>query len=261
MTQQIKPNPMQTPAVPVPKKPTAEQTTGALANMARAQQQFIADVLTKKPTHIYRLDDYNAIRQSLFDNVKDAVQRRFPLYNDRFSLGVENVDYDDPDDYDVDVQKDALLEGRSITRRLRGEWVLRNADGKEVARTRRMTLMRVPFMTGRGTFIRNGREYAFTNIMRLEPGVYTKRKNDEISAQFNIKQGTGPGFSMLLNPNTGVFQIRRGTANAPAYVVFHDMGITDEQMEKAWGKELFQKNKEAGAGDKARQAASRIYNM
>lgn len=261
MTQQIKPNPMQTPAVQAPKKPTAEQTTGALANMARAQQQFIADVLTKKPTTVYRLDDYDTIRRTLYDNVSSAVQRRFPLYNDRFSLGVENVSYDDPEDFDVDEQKDAILSGRSITRRLRGEWVLRDTDGNEVSRTRRMTLMHVPYMTGRGTFIRNGREYAFTNIMRLEPGVYTKRKNDEISAQFNIKQGTGPGFSMLLNPDTGVFQIRRGTANAPAYVVFRDMGITDEQMEKAWGRELFQKNKEAGASDKARQAASRIYNM
>ena len=233
----------------------------SLANMERARQQFIADVLTPKPKHIYRLDDYKTIRGDLFGNVKDAVMRRFPLYNDKYSLAVEDVDYDDPDDFDVDEQKRALLSGKSMTRRLRGKWVLRDVNGKVVSQTRRMTLMRVPFMTDRGTFIRNGSEYAFTNIMRLEPGVYTKRKNDEISAQFNIKQGTGPGFNMSLNPTTGIFQVKRGTANAPAYTVFHDLGVTDDQMLEAWGNELFEKNKQAGSSDKAITAAQRIYNM
>jgi DNA-directed RNA polymerase beta subunit len=239
----------------------ANDSAASLANMERARQQFIADVLTPKPKHIYRLDDYKTIRGDLFGNVKDAVSRRFPLYNDKYSMGLEDVDYDDPEDFDVDEQKRALLSGKSMTRRLRGRWVLRDANGKVVSQTRRMTLMHVPFMTDRGTFIRNGSEYAFTNIMRLEPGVYTKRKNDEISAQFNIKQGTGPGFNMSLNPTTGIFQIKRGTANAPAYTVFRDLGVTDEQMQKAWGDELFQKNKQAGISDKARSAASRIYNM
>ena len=239
----------------------SNDSASSLANMERARQQFIADVLTPKPKHIYRLDDYKTIRGDLFGNVKDAVSRRFPLYNDKYSMGLEDVDYDDPDDFDVDEQKRALLSGKSMTRRLRGRWVLRDANGKVVSQTRRMTLMHVPFMTDRGTFIRNGSEYAFTNIMRLEPGVYTKRKNDEISAQFNIKQGTGPGFNMSLNPTTGIFQIKRGTANAPAYTVFRDLGVTDEQMRKAWGDELFEKNKQAGSGDKAVTAAQRIYNM
>lgn len=239
----------------------SNDSASSLANMERARQQFIADVLTPKPKHIYRLDDYKTIRGDLFGNVKDAVSRRFPLYNDKYSLSIEDADYDDPDDFDVDEQKRALLSGKSMTRRLRGRWVLRDANGKVVSQTRRMTLMHVPFMTDRGTFIRNGSEYAFTNIMRLEPGVYTKRKNDEISAQFNIKQGTGPGFNMSLNPTTGIFQIKRGTANAPAYTVFHDLGVTDEQMQKAWGDELFQKNRQAGISDKAKAAASRIYNM
>ena len=155
-------------------------------NMLRAKQQFIADVLTQKPDRIYDMDDYGAMRRELSDNVKNAVQKRFPLYNDRYSLGLEEVDYDDPEDIDIDAQKDAIMEGRSCSRRLRGAWVMRDPDGKVISKTRRMTLMRVPYMTDRGTFIRNGHEYAFSNIMRLEPGVYTKAKDNEVSAQFNI---------------------------------------------------------------------------
>lgn len=235
---------------------------GVLANVTRATQKFIADTLTEKPDVIYRMDDYDTIRRLMFDNVKSAVQQRFPLMNDRYTLSVEDLDYDDPEDIDVDEQKRLLLEGKSSTRRLRGSWVLRDAaTDKVVSRTRRMTLMRVPRMTPRGTFIRNGREYCIGSIMRLEPGVYCKQKPDEVSAQFNIKQGTGQGFGMTLNPKTGVFQMRRGTANVPAYTVLRDMGVTDEQMEQAWGKDMLEVNKKAGTGDKARQAADRVYNM
>jgi len=235
--------------------------TGALTNMAKATQQFIADVLTEKPDKLYRLDDYPAIRTSLFDNVKSAVNRRFPLRNDRYTLGLEDVDYDDPEDVDVDEQKRMLLEGKSSVRRLRGSWVLRDAaTDKVVSKTRRMTLMRVPRISDRGTFIRNGKEYVIGSILRLEPGVYCKRKPDEVSAQFNIKQGTGGGFNMVLNPKTGTFQIRRGTLNVPAYPVLHDMGITDDQMQEAWGKDIFMANKLAGNTEKARLAATKLYN-
>ena len=238
-----------------------ETATGALTNIGKATQQFISDVLTEKPDTIYDMDDYATIRKLTFDNVKNAVTRRFPLRNDRYTLSIENVDYDDPEDIDVDVQKRTLLDGGSSGRRLRGEWVLRDAKtDKVVSRTRRMTIMKVPRMTDRGTFIRNGKEFCLGNIMRLEPGVYCKRKDDEVSAQFNVKQGTGSGFNMIMNPKTGVFLIRQGTSNAPAYTVFRDMGITDDQLKEAWGNDIFETNRKYGTGDKARAAANKIYN-
>lgn len=235
---------------------------GALKNQMRAQQKFISNVLADKDVEIFRMDDYPTIRKVLFKNVKNAIKKRFPLYNDRYTLAIEDVDYDDPDDISIQDQKRAILEGNSCTRRLRGTWVLRDAKTDNVvSKTRRMTLMNVPYITDRGTFIRNGHEYAFSNIMRMEPGVYTKQRSDEVSAQFNIKKGTGAGFHMMLQPNTGIFRIRRETSSAPAYTVFRDMGITDEQMQEAWGQELFDKNKAAGSDEKARIAANKLYNM
>ena len=232
----------------------------ALSNQVRAVQQFISDTLTERPDRLYPLDDFGAIRQQLFDNVKTAVQRRFPMRNDRYTLAVEDVDYDDPEDIGADEQKRLLLEGGSSVRRLRGRWVLRRAsDDSVVSRSKRMTLMRVPRMTDRGTFIKGGREFAMTNIMRLVPGVYCKGKDDEVTAQFNIRQGTGGGFSMVLTPSTGIFQFRRGTTNAPAYAVLHDFGVSDETMKQAWGDELFETNRAAGTGERARQAAAKLY--
>ncbi len=234
---------------------------GALAGAIKAKQQFIADVLTERPNKVYRLDDYKTIGGILFNNVKDAVTRRFPLFNDRYSIEVADVDYDDPEEVSITDQKDAIMNGKSCTRRLRGSWVMKDSvTDKVVSKTKRMTLMKVPYMTERGTFIRNGHEYAFTNILRLEPGVYTKDNGTEVSAQFNTKRGTGSGFNMRLIPETGIMQISKGTINCPAYTVFKDMGISDDQMKDAWGSELFEKNKAAGTGEKPMIAASKIYN-
>lgn len=235
---------------------------GALKGITGATQKFIADTLTKGPDKVYRLDDYDTIRTLLFDNTKRAVQERFPLVNDRYTLAVEDVDYDDPDYVDLSVQRQKILENGTDSRRLRGSWVLRDtATGNEVARTKRMTLMKVPRMTDRGTFIRNGKEYTLGSILRLEPGVYCRKTTDSMEARFNIKQGTGHGFTMEMQPSTGVFRLKggKGGTGAPAYTVLKDMGVTDDQMKAAWGPQIFEANRKAGLSGLARSAADNLY--
>lgn len=235
---------------------------GITNNIQRQKMQFIADVLDQDKVTMYRADDYRTMRGLIFDKVKRAVQKRFPIYNDKYVLSVENLDYSDPAQVSYKDQKQAILEGRNVGRRLRGSYVLRDATtDKVISKTAPQTLLTVPYMTDRGTFINSGHEYTFNNIMRLQPGVYAKQNSsDEISAQFNVKKGTGAGFNMRFVPSRGIFQVNRGTANAPAYTVMKDLGVTDEQMQKAWGKELFKTNKEYGTGQKARIAANKIYN-
>lgn len=58
---------------------------------------------------LYRPDDYPTIRKAIFDNVADAIGKRFPLYNDKVLLTVENVKYDDHDDISIGDQKQAIL--------------------------------------------------------------------------------------------------------------------------------------------------------
>lgn len=236
--------------------------TSMLGNIGAQQQRFIADVLTPDKGVVYKLDDYDTIRDVLYDNVKKAVSRRFPLYNEKYTLSIEDLAYDDnTDDNDLSRQRKLLLDGKSGDRKLRGSWVLvDNSTGKPVARTARMTLLKVPSMTGRGTFIRNGKEVSMNNIMRLEPGVYCRKTPDSINAQFNIKQGTGRGFNMKLNPATGIFTLSKGTRNIPAYTVFRDMGVTDDQLREAWGPELFDKNQAVGISNRALANREQFYN-
>ena len=76
-------------------------------NMQRAKQQFIADVLdTDKPT-IYRADDYKTMRGLIYNNVLKSVQKRFPIYNDKYVLTVQNLSYADPQEVSYADQKKA----------------------------------------------------------------------------------------------------------------------------------------------------------
>jgi len=225
------------------------------------RQQFIARTLTETPEVKYDPMDFAQVRGLLYKNVFNAVRKRFPLYNEQHVLDVENLEYSDPDSFTIKQQKEAILNGQSLGRRLTGNWVLKDAvTGEELQRSGRKTIMRVPHMTERGTFIKNGHEYTFSNIMRLEPGVYTRKAGDgTIAAQFNVEQGTGSGFALKLEPDKGRFIIERGGTRVPAYTVYKDMGISDDEMRGTWGDELFEINRAFGTTGTARNSADALY--
>lgn len=226
------------------------------------RQRYIASVLTNKADKIWDPTDFKAVRSQLYDNTMKAVQTRFPLYNEQYALEVDDLKYADPEDFTLEQQKDAILQGKTLGRRLRGSWVMRDVTtGKEVSRTPPRTIVKVPYLTERGTFIKGGGEYTFNHIMRLEPGVYARRKDqDEIYTQFNPRQGTGTRVDMVFNPSKGVFKFRRGTMTAPAYTVLRDLGVDDDTMKQQWGEELWKINRDAASDQRARQAADRFYN-
>lgn len=239
---------------------TQPQAVGQLRPDTR--QTYIASVLTDTPDDIWDPLDFPKVRQKLYSNTMESLKKRFPLYNDKYELGLDNVEYIDPEDFSLTEQKKAIMEGKTLGRRIRGSWVLKDVNtGKVVEKTKPMTLLKVPYITERGTFIRNGSEYTFSNILRLQPGVYTRKKDqDEILAQFNAKQGTGTRVDMVFQPSTGTFRFRKGSLNAPAYTVLKDYGITDDELKEAWGPELWKLNVDAASDQRARVAADRFYN-
>ena len=226
------------------------------------RQTYISTVLTDKPDGIWDPLDFSTVRKKLYDNTVSALKKRFPLYNDRYELGLENLEYIDPEEFSLKDQKKAIMEGRSLGRRIRGVWTLKDiSTGKVVEKTKPLTILKVPYITERGTFIRNGSEYTFSNILRLQPGVYARKKDqDEIVTQFNPKQGTGTRIDMVFQPSTGIFKFRKGTLNTNAYTVLKDYGITDDQMKEAWGPELWKINVDSSADQRARASADRFYN-
>ncbi len=189
------------------------------------------------------LDDAPGTRGLIYGNVLTAANTIEPMTNQRHTLKLSNVAYNDPEEYSIADQKHAILAGKTLTRRLRGTWqLIDNATGN-VMDEKTQTVARVPFLTNRGTFIHRGNEYVLINQMRLKPGIFTRRKdNGEIEAHVNVMPGKGVGHRQYLDPAKGVFYMKMGQARLPLLPLLRAMGATDARLKEAWGDQLLAAN-------------------
>lgn len=105
------------------------------------------------PTTEYRqFADAPAMRKWVYGNPLEAASNLPSLRNPRYSLEFANVSYADPDEFTYRDEKDATLRRKTLARRLRGTWVLRDAMDNILQR-RQQTLAHIPHVTDRGTFI------------------------------------------------------------------------------------------------------------
>lgn len=191
-------------------------------------------------------DDVPTRRQMIFDGVKDAFVKQFPMNYAGISLGMKDIHYDSPRDFSLAEQKKALLDNRFLHWKLKGIATLSDPATGQVIEERPMTMMKVPYLTQRGTFIHNGSEYVTNSQARLLPGVYTRRKaTGELETHFNVKRNTGNSFRIYLEPDTGVFKMNFQQSSLRLYSLLHDLGVPDEKLEKAWGPDLLDKNRKA----------------
>jgi DNA-directed RNA polymerase beta subunit len=188
--------------------------------------------------------DYKSVRTQIYDGVKNAVSKAYPISNDRYTLTLQNAGYAGKETYSLKEQKKALLEGKSLTRRLVGSWdVTDNETGSLVSRSKAQTIMNVPYLTGRGTYIRNGTEYTVNKQFRLTPSVYSKKTDDgRYESQFNFKQGTGSNFRVFMEPESSVFYMKYRGRKIPMLPVMAAMGYDKDELKKRWGDEVYDKN-------------------
>ena len=189
------------------------------------------------------IDDISGTRKAIYGRALAAAQGIQPLSNGNHTLALSNVEYIDPDTISNKIQKQALLEGTSLGRRMRGTWTLSDLEG-QVVDSRKSVLGSVPHLTGRGTYIHNGNEYTLSNQLRLRPGIYSRKKdNGEIEAHVNIMPGKGGrAHRYFMDPDKGVFNMRIGQAKVPMMPLLRSLGATDKELREAWGNEVFASN-------------------
>jgi DNA-directed RNA polymerase subunit beta len=189
-------------------------------------------------------DDVDATRDMLFSNVQRALEEKFPLTNQRYTLKLSDVKYQKPKRFTNSEQKRAIMRGQTLGWKLMGKWdLVDNATGKSVDKTASRLIAQVPYLTNRGTFIFNGTEYTVASQMRLRPGIYSRVKdNGIIEAHFNVKGGTGRSFRVYMEPETGVFRMNVGQANLKLYPILRAMGVDDRKLKSMWGPDLLQAN-------------------
>jgi GNAT superfamily N-acetyltransferase len=202
------------------------------------------DVELPKGIKLRDFNDHAALRQNIFDSVKGSMEKVFPMSYGGVRMELEDLHYDNDDDYDVGVQKDALLYDRYLTKKLRGTFKLYDENTNKMLDKKNLSIMKVPWLTDRGTFIHGGNEYASIMQSRLLPGVYTRRQaNGHLETQFNLRPGTGNGFRVGFEPDTAQYRLKISQANLHLYSLLHDLGVPDDILEKRWGSDVFEVNR------------------
>lgn len=189
--------------------------------------------------------DHKRMRQMIEEGTVTEWERQFPLRYGNVVLNASNIRMEGREHFTLADQRKAWMENRMLTRPLKADIELSDAESGEVL-DRRVghTLMRVPYYTNRGNFVFNGSNYPMASQSRLMPGAYTRRQNNGgLETQFNVRPGTGRMFRVALEPETGQFRLRSSGSNLHLYSVLKDAGVSDEDMKKAWGDELFDINK------------------
>lgn len=206
-------------------------------------------------------DDPKAARAGIYSGTLEALKKRFPLENKTYRLELSNVRYTGPQDFTLAQQKHALLNDKPLHTPVSGHFrLIRKADNA-VVDEKDEVVMNVPYYTDRGTIINNGSEYTVANQLRLRPGVYTRvRRSGDVETQFNVKPGTGRGFRLRMEPATGVITVNVGHANMPLYPLLKALGVSDQQMIKAWGADVAHANAVKASSVAGRSAVDKLYS-
>ena len=189
-------------------------------------------------------DDHHALRRNIFDGIQKEFSSVFPQTYGGVRMELKDPHYEDPEHFSIKEQKDALLKDKFLSRRLRGTIQLFDDKTGEKLDEQKTTLLRVPYLTERGSFIHNGSEYSSIMQSRLVPGAYTRRQsNGGIETQFNTRSGTGTAFRVGFEPETSQYKLRVQQANLHLYSILHDLGVPDDHLEKVWGADILENNR------------------
>ena len=185
--------------------------------------------------------------ETLKTNVVDTIQSYFPFEGRHRTLVVDNVRVEDNLSHD-DVTSQAEAKDKE------GTWgvpiradvkIVDKATGKIIDQKKGQILARLPKLTNRYGFIVNGNEYQVDHLFRLKSGVYSRvQDNGDLETEFNLaKSPIGKNFSVKLDRLSKKFSLKLDNAHIPLYPILKATGVSDDQIETAWGKEIFAANK------------------
>lgn len=191
------------------------------------------------------LEDSATRREMIRKKAVEGLTQAFPLKAGKYTVEVANVRVD-PKEYSSREQKRAILEGRTLSERVRGDVTVKDAGGDVASHAKDFTLLQLPYFTPRHTFILDGTEYSVSNQLRPKPGAYVRRRgNEELEATFNLAKGAN--FKVLMDPEKGLLYMQptHTTSRIPLHPVLRALGVPQQDIASAWGSEVAAINRDA----------------
>lgn len=189
--------------------------------------------------------------QTLKDNVVKAIESHFPFEGRKNKLVIDGLHVDDKlSNDDIKGQADAKEKDGTWSVPVRGNLKLINkVTGQVIDSKENAVIARLPKMTSRYGYLINGSEYQVDHLFRLKSGAYTRvQQNGMLETEFNLsKSPTNRGFSIYFEPKNERFSFKYGGANIPLYPILKTVGVSDDELERTWGKKILESNRPKSA--------------
>jgi DNA-directed RNA polymerase subunit beta' len=199
--------------------------------------------------------DLQKASEHLQRRVLEGIQAQFPFQGKTQTLYLDKVEVkDDKHSDDIRGQQTAKVEGSTWSVPVYGHFTLKDNASGRVIHQDRVRLADIPKITSRHSYILEGKEYQVDNQWQLKKGIYTRRRNSgELESHFNTAGAKARSFDLTLNPETKVLSMQYDPSKAhwPVYQLLKTMGVDDHQLEKSWGKEVLEANKNARGANTA----------
>lgn len=197
-----------------------------------------------------------------------AVSSSFPIEGRHRKLQLNGITVDDKAAQvgDIRSQEIAKDRGRNWGASVHGDVSLIDKNtGKVIDRTK-VKLFTLPRPTERYSYIVNGNEYQVSNLWKLKAGVYSMiKQNGDLETEFNLgsEKGEAAQFAkesivrVPFSPRTQKFKFKWRDSNFSLYSMLKILGVPDEDMKKAWGKEIYNSN--ATTEDRVQKDVIKFY--
>lgn len=163
----------------------------------------MADTIEVNGIRLRDPEDTDTLRDNILEGVKEELAASFPRSYGGVRLELQDLHYDGPEKWNYDEQGRALMEDKFLARKLRGTLRLVDEATGDVLEEGTHSLMRVPWMTPRGTFVHGGNEYTC-----FHPAVKVWTEDGEMPIGDLVKRRWS-GRVWSYNFDTGEFELRR----------------------------------------------------
>ena len=207
--------------------------------------------------------DHRIQNVKIKDSIVDSIAENFPIENKGRRLVIDNINVNDTlRDDDFPEQKVFKIKRKTWQNPIKADLKLIDLDtNKVISQKKNVKIGSIPKLTNRFTTIIDGNEYQTTNQLRRRSGVYaTVQRNGELKSEFNLSKGKN--FSLFLDPTTQVFSLvyREKNRKYRLWTLLNALGVTNSELEKAWGRELVEINKKGALTTEASELSS-IYKI
>ena len=191
---------------------------------------------------------------SQWDQIKDAfassITGMFPISGRKNTLELVNLSYDDSKTKDADIKSQQLAKEQEKTWGVPvfAEFVLKDKETGTVINKSKQKIAVLPKMTQRFTYIIGGGEYNSAYQQRIKSGIYSKiNEKGEHLTEINLN-GRNNAFvkearlKIPFDLETKKFKFNYATNNIPLYSFLKCVGVSDDEMKKEWGEDVWKAN-------------------